>query len=883
MTEYSIRKSMAAKFLATALLLLPLSSQAFLGIADALMLSQVVAPRKLHLCYISMNNDKEFGMTKDFVDRVQKLTGKNMIDVTEHQKLGESPESTLKTLMSSGTSCDGLVISGHHTGAFGGGRASGSLSIEFMERNACDHSTEAWYTKINSLWLQGCRTLGAPGELAGGDVNLADFHANRVGAVAQIDGLEQNQTQLAREFSDLLDLQTPYATRFMKTFPQARLYGWTQTAPGENAQSQKSLPFHIHNVAIRMMTPSQRKVLSSPFASDMSKAQAAIYQDALVGLLLPPKSVAALEASLTAWNDHGSPNASIGTIGFSNSDLAAMPPLYQNADLGLRQSRKLECDVRNAKTKPEMISALDQILSDQRRIALSFFTLQDVATGRNYGGVQVDTDVVIEKMRGNRNLMTFLEDKIKNPNASLIRKIETAGFLTRLGESPTESTIINLKEQVEAHLLKPMASTSDYSARDYKLQLLSASMNQKLIRAGDLAKLLDRAPDNTIPKGILSGLSGDNTLGRRQIAELIQSVHASKFGSEVSSELVQAIVAVPVSSPELTSILKSALVASGSNAKFYLSSAFNNKNVGSEVFEIAKTQILSEIANKAANSVYQLMAFARHKRTSATERIEALSAAITALEATNPANRLSELNVLLWNSGDSEKPETMPALLRARYIKLLTEAEASILGENQSGNKAPLIIAYSKFPELRPRAKQIIEGLLATSSARGNSEILEQIGYSLFFSDFKPSELSFVPRSYGSWLIKNSATEGGSYLVFKYLNASKASAEQFNAAIKYMDARTPINDDQIIQRLVAYAETTALSIEVRRTAIDALMQKLVNLEFKAALPLYVETKTPGIFPDAVARIKAYLAKNPSNKPRAEAASRAISFRKFEKR
>ena len=102
--------------------------------------------RPLHICYISLNNEKEMKLTQQFVQKIERaLNIQGYIKVHEFQKKDSRPGKSFKALLDSGTQCDGLVISGHHTGSFGGARASGGLYLENLEKLSCDPKYSEWF------------------------------------------------------------------------------------------------------------------------------------------------------------------------------------------------------------------------------------------------------------------------------------------------------------------------------------------------------------------------------------------------------------------------------------------------------------------------------------------------------------------------------------------------------------------------------------------------------------------------------------------------------------------------------------------------------------------------------------------------------------------
>ena len=226
---------------------------------------------ELNICYFSLNNDKEFGVTKNFIERID-ISKTYHINVHEYQSYGSNPEDSFKEMIESGVRCDGLVISGHHTGAFGGKRASGELSIDFLEGLNCNEKYYKWFSQVKSLWLQGCRTLGAKIE----SNQDADSNALRVYNVREEDHLEQDREELGIGFSQIFDEENPLSKRYLRIFPNATTFGWTKTAPGETWGSEKSVVYHFANI-LKLHHKDGAEV--DPFSDDMSLENKALYSD----------------------------------------------------------------------------------------------------------------------------------------------------------------------------------------------------------------------------------------------------------------------------------------------------------------------------------------------------------------------------------------------------------------------------------------------------------------------------------------------------------------------------------------------------------------------------------------------------------------------------
>ena len=191
---------------------------------------------------------------ENFSQKLNPFSSQEII-VNEYQTEGSDPKQSFRKMLQSGARCEGLVVSGHHTGAFGGKRANGSLGIEFLEEMSCDPRYRDFFAGVKALWLQGCRTLGQkirPVDHAHEtpyNCTSADCHRERVGALLDEDHLTQSFADLEMEFSATLDQDNPLSSRYLRAFPQSTIFGWTKTSPGERSGSQLSLPYHIAHIA----------------------------------------------------------------------------------------------------------------------------------------------------------------------------------------------------------------------------------------------------------------------------------------------------------------------------------------------------------------------------------------------------------------------------------------------------------------------------------------------------------------------------------------------------------------------------------------------------------------------------------------------------------
>ena len=452
-----------------------------------------------HICYFSLNNEKEFTEMKRFTDKLNQNSKNCSISVEEYMTEGGSPEASFKKMLESGASCDGLVISGHHTGSFGGKRSSGSLGIDFLEKLSCDKKYSSWFNRINALWLQGCRTLGT-GEIVAGDrEGSADHHTTRVGAVLDADHLTQSFAELNVEFSATLDQDNPLSSRYLRAFPSATVFGWTKTAPGERAGSQLSIPFHMAHTA-RLINNQDAFPSESPTKGTWTQESSAQYMSSLLAILNNQSNCEDL--AVKAWNNHGKVRNQSTEYGFYNPDLNAYTPMTMKTDKAqLNQARVYNCRLKHSKGE-ELLETLDSILKDERLIRYTYNSLLEKLKNlknEDHGFHQR----VLEKLRGSEVLGGFLNRKLSDNSLGVLRKIDYLAFYE---EIYGEDKAVRLKELVVNRVGEAFGEipSNSFDEIDYKMTLLTSLSKHGFLKSTenglDLLKTAIKDPSSRIRK-----------------------------------------------------------------------------------------------------------------------------------------------------------------------------------------------------------------------------------------------------------------------------------------------------------------------------------------------------------------------------------------------
>jgi hypothetical protein len=445
-----------------------------------------------NLCFFSLNNSNEFELTRAFLEDTNPL-GNTPVQAIEfhHPARDANPESSFRSMLENPQACDGLVISGHHTGSFSGNRAKGVLNIDFLERLSCDPKYPAFFEQVKAVWLQGCRTLGAgpiTRENENGEELQADYHMQRVGAELIYNGLEQSFSELSYEFSTTLDQDNPLATRYMRVFPAANVFGWTRTSPGVKAKSEKSLLYHMAH----MTHISQEVAVFNPLRQQ-SPALKANMSASLWQVLGGDSSYGSLARE--AWLSHGRVKTS--GLGFDNPDLQAYSPLLHSSQDSLLSAKSLGCDLRNAGSQDEFETALSSILLNQQYVDYNLNVLREVFQSyrRENSGQYA---ALRQQLVSSHSLMSLLNRKLKSPQTGLLMKIEYYSFYKELtGDSVREVEAI-IREHVRYFLLAQDLAGSSYDIRDFREALL-LSLDRHQLAETSFYRQVIRAPEVQSP------------------------------------------------------------------------------------------------------------------------------------------------------------------------------------------------------------------------------------------------------------------------------------------------------------------------------------------------------------------------------------------------
>lgn len=423
----------------------------------------------LQLCFFSLNNSLEKPYAERFISELPD-TGQP-VAVREYMLPKLGAKASFQRLLDSGQRCDGLVISGHHTGAFGGERASDLLTIDWLEARACESRYETFFKQVNALWLQGCRTLGAESAERIGD---ADQHMLRVGRELADDHLPQSFAELNLQFSATLDIDNPLSSRYQRVFPNATSFGWTRAAPGLKTQSEHSLIYHL------------KQLSQLTAASELPTPQS--LSIALQGLLKGDADISA--HAIRAWQRHGYKARGFSPA-YDNPNVSAFSPLAMNANSRLQQAARWSCQLRRpgqAQTKLQLASS---ILQQPNQIAFQLEGLQRLLMQWR------DTQPAYHQqlrnaMADSAALREFLHTRLQDKRTGILRKIQYYSLWRDISNQRVERFETALLQRYYELVAKPgddidhQNFVETLSEQLVKHELLSAEATAQRLQQEDL-------------------------------------------------------------------------------------------------------------------------------------------------------------------------------------------------------------------------------------------------------------------------------------------------------------------------------------------------------------------------------------------------------------
>ena len=292
----------------------------------------------------------------------------------------------------------------------------------------------------------------------------------RVGAELVQNGLQQSFADLSFEFSTTLDQDNPLASRYLRVFPAANVFGWTNTSPGVKAQSEKSLLYHMAH----MTHITQGVSLFNPLREDSPTLKTNM-SDSMWKVLEGNSSYSPVARE--AWLSHG--RVKKNGLGFDNPDLNAYDPLLYSSQDSLLEAKALGCKVRRSSTHDELEQALLSILSNQQYLAYNLNAVWD-AFQKYAQDNATEYKALRNQLVSSEPLMRLLNAKLRSPQTGLLMKIEYYSFYKELTGNTAREVEALILEQVRYFLLAQDLVGSGYDIRDFREALLLSVASHQL-------------------------------------------------------------------------------------------------------------------------------------------------------------------------------------------------------------------------------------------------------------------------------------------------------------------------------------------------------------------------------------------------------------------
>lgn len=543
------------------------------------------------ICFFALNNEDEFTALKNFTDKIQSKDNPQVQIIPIHSK-GADPRESFRKMVedvnNNKMKCDGLVISGHHTGAYAGNLANGSLDLGFIEELSCDKNSK-FFSNLKSVWLNGCRTLGdrIVTQSNGQDVSRrAQDSTLAVAAQNQASGLQTSMAILDGQYSEVLDKDNPISDRYLRIFPRASVLGWDGTAPSELGKS--SILFHIAQLAM-ILDEDKKQYFTHPEAGDLSEETAVSYLNALLLMLeredyIPDGCPDRTQRKVVdAWKKHATGSCK------DTKDVCMQNPYsdaFASTDLqnreGNERANQLGCELNSSTIDDaKRREVIEEILSSDLNIGVNYNNLINMLKTEN----KSSKDSLYSILRESEIFQKFLENKF-NPEAG-----NSIAILTKLRYLKTYNNIYDSdfsSVQLDKIVEETLATLNDYDRNkaflnEYKIEVLKSLVELDVDIYNRLIKKLK--------------VNNKNKEQVRILKANIISAMAKIPDSEKSRSYLRSVVSDSSSTHKETTQAANLLLRKYVNQQQYISEVFNvalnkvgaNSNYISDLYKITKS------------------------------------------------------------------------------------------------------------------------------------------------------------------------------------------------------------------------------------------------------------------------------------------------------
>ena len=386
---------------------------------------EAFASEKPRMCYFQLTSKSASGRSGDEGEQLADALNVKNNETVFKSYFGQNAKDTsaddaFEAMVQDNKNCSALVISGYHTGNFySQNEDREGLDLTFLEKLACNDKYEQWFSNVKALYLHGSRTVNdefvkAAQSGAGDNEALAK---RLVGNPDQkLTGAVRRRVRAAsHSFAHTLDEHNPLSPRYLRSFPGARIFGFS----GEAGESKGDDDIADHIAAVLGAEAYENWQSDAAQATERFKA--------------------ALETITADECDGGKWTGSDDTKAFRSKDDSAQ---YTRA-------RKLGCDLINAKqdlkknpsdinAKTKIKDALNQIVADKN---LSHLLMNNIT--ETYLFAEKNKDKVfaedISNILKEETFTEALKEKIESPIFPSLKKVDYIKLLKEL--NPQDSIV----------------------------------------------------------------------------------------------------------------------------------------------------------------------------------------------------------------------------------------------------------------------------------------------------------------------------------------------------------------------------------------------------------------------------------------------------------
>lgn len=476
-------------------------------------------------CFFSLNSPDEQVKLEEIYGKVDGVKVEEFYGETPDKKsVQERYRDMLRT-----QKCDYIIHSGHSVGYMAGDKSietdgewnsDWKLDLDFLEDMSCEPGCEEWFSNVKGVFLMGCQTVKTDHEYTrnpghdkegkdyvdeyspdGTEYKTADSENIRVSVTYDVNANDAHSL-VNQAFSSTLDVNDKLSHRFLGMYPNASIFGWGGSAPGERAHSEYSLPKFIEwvrgvgkNYQYQFPETQYRAALAKGTQDKIFDPQSIID---FVSFMNQPHPVCREHiVGTSVWVRHWDVGT-VPTACYLSGDQEFMQNFKEYHRQGCELSRALKSN--NGKGDAQAIqSSLDEILGSGDSIKANFNRLMSLVIDR--GNHKKDWyPSVIDKLKGEEGESNLFRNtliaQIKSDRVGFARKSDYIYFYNKMGwEESKEDISVRFLNQLEGVFSK-VAETVSKAVEGAKTE---EERTRKTIVAQSLHRsVLDSVIDNDL-------------------------------------------------------------------------------------------------------------------------------------------------------------------------------------------------------------------------------------------------------------------------------------------------------------------------------------------------------------------------------------------------